>query len=175
MGQGVLLAVVTGASGLGGAVKARTFTTDPQGLARYRRLQTGDGRVLEVTSLKPGRGNDVALTFAGIADRTSAEALKGTQLFVSRAALPATEADEFYHADLMGLPAYDGENRLVGRVSAIRNFGAGDVIELTRADGDTIHLAFTRDTVPIIDIQGGRIIVAVPQEDDAGGPGCDGA
>jgi 16S rRNA processing protein RimM len=174
MGRDVLLAVVTGASGLGGAVRVRAFTTDPQGLARYRRLQTGDGRVLEVTSLKPGRGNDVALTFAGIADRTSAEALKGTQLFVSRAALPVTEVNEFYHADLMGLPAYDSGNRLVGRVSAIRNFGAGDVIELTRADGDTIHLAFTRDTVPTIDIAGGRITVAVPQEDDEGEQGCDG-
>jgi 16S rRNA processing protein RimM len=166
MGRDVLLAVVTGASGLAGAVKARVFTADRQGLARYGTLRTGDGRALEVTSLKPGRGDEVTLTFAGIADRGAAEALRGTQLFVSRDVLPAPEAGEFYHTDLMGLSAYDEENRQIGRVSAIRNFGAGDVIELTRTDGDTIYLAFTRHTVPVIDIAGGRITVAVPQEDD---------
>jgi 16S rRNA processing protein RimM len=115
------------------------------------------------------------IAFAGIADRNAAEALKGTQLFVARDALPATQDEEFYHADLIGLEAYDSEGRLVGKVSAIHNFGASDVIELVRAStdgsgGDTVHLAFTRETVPVIDVAGGRITVAVPEDDEADGP-----
>lgn len=175
MGRDVLLAVVTGAQGLRGAVRARIFTAEPQSLTRYGTLHTGDGRTLAVTSLKPGKGDEIALTFAGVDDRDAAEALKGARLYVARAALPATGTDEFYHADLMGLAAYDSDNRLVGQVSAIRNFGASDVIELTRPDGDTIHLAFTRATVPVIDIEGGRITVAVPQEDQEEEQGPDAA
>jgi 16S rRNA processing protein RimM len=109
------------------------------------------------------------IAFKGVNSRTAAEALKGTRLLVPRAALPKTGDEEFYHADLIGLAAYDGEGRLVGKVSGIDNFGAGDVIELTGEDGNSLYLAFTRHTVPRIDIEGGRITVAVPHEDDADG------
>jgi 16S rRNA processing protein RimM len=89
---------------------------------------------------------------------------------VARAALPEAGDDEFYHADLIGLEAFDSEGRLVGKISAIHNFGAGDVIAIHRADGDEVLLAFTRQTVPQIDIQGGRVTIAVQEEDEADGP-----
>ena len=175
MGRDVLLAAVIGAQGLKGEVKVKTFTATPDALARYGSLHDARGNRFEIIACRPTKDGEAVIAFAGIGDRNAAEALKGTQLFVARAALPATEADEFYHADLIGLEAYDSEGRLVGKVSAIHNFGASDVIELVRTStdgsgGDTVHLAFTRETVPVIDVAGGRITVAVPEDDEADGP-----
>ena len=92
--------------------------------------------------------------------------MKGTQLFVAREKLPAPDEEEFYHADLIGLEAQDSEGRVIGKVGSVHNFGAGDVIEISRPDGDHLLLAFTRETVPVIDIPGGRIVVAVPEMDE---------
>ncbi len=107
------------------------------------------------------------MRFAEIADRNAAESLKGTELFVSRSALPAVKDEEFYHADLIGLRAEDGEGRMLGTVSAIHNFGAGDVIEIKRDDGDSVMLPFTREIVPVIEIEAGRVIIAAPEEVEA--------
>ena len=108
------------------------------------------------------------IAFAEVRDRNAAEALKGTELLVTRDALPAPDEDEFYHADLVGLEARDSEGRVLGKVAAVHNFGASDVIELVRDDGDQVHLAFTRETVPHIHIAEGYLIVAVPEDDEAG-------
>ncbi|HEU4550147.1 MAG TPA: ribosome maturation factor RimM [Rhizomicrobium sp.] len=170
MGRDVLLAAVIGAQGLKGEVKLKTFTATPEALARYGALHDVRGRTFEITACRPTKDGEAVIAFKGVTDRGAAEALKGTQLFVSREALPATEEEEFYHADLIGLEAYDSEGRLVGRISAIHNFGAGDVIAITRSDGDEVLLAFTRETVPVIDIAGGRIAIAIPEDDEADGP-----
>jgi 16S rRNA processing protein RimM len=85
---------------------------------------------------------------------------------VDRAALPDPQDDEFYHADLVGLEARDSEGRMLGKVLALHNFGASDVIELERPDGDSVHLAFTKETVPVINIADGFLIVAVPEDDE---------
>lgn len=158
-----------GAQGLKGEVKAKVFTDTPDALPRYGVLHTKDGRKLKITAFRPAKEGEAVIAFEGISDRNAAEALKGTQLFVDRAALPDTEEDEFYHADLIGLEARDSEGRVLGKVAAIHNFGASDVIELARADGDQVHLAFTRETVPHIHIKDGYIIVAVPEDDDDDG------
>lgn len=155
-----------GAQGLKGEVKAKIFTATPDALPRYGVLHTQDGRKLKITAFRPSKEGEAVIAFEGINDRNTAEALKGAQLFVTREALPATEEDEFYHADLVGLDARDSEGRSLGKVAAIHNFGASDVIELTRADGDQVHLAFTRETVPQIHIAEGYIIVAVPEDDE---------
>jgi len=158
-----------GAQGLKGEVKAKIFTATPDALPRYGVLHTKDGRKLKITAFRPSKEGEAVIAFEGINDRNTAQALKGVQLFVARDALPATEEDEFYHADLVGLEARDSEGRSLGKVAAIHNFGASDVIELTRADGDSVHLAFTRETVPHIHIAEGYIIVAVPEDDDDDG------
>jgi 16S rRNA processing protein RimM len=164
----VLLAAVIGAQGLQGAVKAKIFTDTPGALTRYGALHDGAGRKFEITAFRTGKPGEAVMSFQGIESREAAEALKGTSLYIARAALPATQEDEFYHADLIGLEAQDGEGRVLGKVAAIHNFGAGDVIEIARPDGDSVLLAFTRETVPVIDIAGGRISVAVPETDEAG-------
>ncbi len=155
-----------GAQGLKGEVKAKIFTAAPDALPRYGKLHGKDGRIFTITAFRPTKEGEAVIGFAEVKDRNAAEALKGTELFVSRDALPDTGEDEFYHADLIGLEARDSEGRVLGKVAALHNFGASDVIELLRDDGDTVHLAFTRETVPVIRIADGYIVVAVPEDDD---------
>jgi 16S rRNA processing protein RimM len=83
---------------------------------------------------------------------------------VMRMTLPQPAEDEFYHADLVGLEGFDREGRRIGKVAALHNFGAGDVIEIARDDGDSLFIAFTRQNVPLIDTLGGRVEIAVPED-----------
>ena len=166
MAGDILLAAVTGAQGLKGEVKAKLFTAAPDALPRYGALHARDGRSFTVTAFRPTKPGEAVMAFAEIGDRGAAEALKGTELFVDRVALPEPEEDEFYHADLIGLEARDSEGRMLGKVLALHNFGASDVIELARPNGDSVHLAFTRETVPVINIAEGFLVVAVPEDDD---------
>jgi 16S rRNA processing protein RimM len=167
MEKHVLLAAVIGASGLKGAVKAKIFTASPEALTSYGALTDRHGKEFSITAFRPGKTGEAVISFSGITTREAAEALKGTELFIARDALPKTGDEEFYHADLIGLEAQDGEGRILGKIAAIHNYGAGDIVEITRSDGDSVLLAFTRETVPTIDIPGGRIVVAVPEEDEA--------
>ena len=155
-----------GAQGLKGEVKAKLFTADPGALPRYGALHARDGRTFTITAFRTAKPGEAVIAFAEVRDRNAAEALKGTELFVTRDALPEPEEDEFYHADLIGLEARDSEGRVIGKVAGVHNFGASDVIELTRADGDSVHLAFTRETVPVIKIAESYIVVAVPEDDE---------
>lgn len=170
MPRDILLAVVIGAVGLKGEVRAKLFTATPDALPRYKSLHTADGRQLVITAFRSSKEGEAVIAFAGIGDRNAAEALKGAELYVERAMLPKTGEDEFYHADLIGLEARDSEGRVLGKVAAIHNFGASDVIELTRSDGDSVHLAFTKETVPVLNIEAGYIVVAVPEDDEDQGP-----
>jgi 16S rRNA processing protein RimM len=163
----VLLGIVIGAQGLKGEVKVKTFTAAPERLGGYGPLHAADGRTFTVTGVRQAKGIGI-VQFAGIASRDAAEALKDVELFVSRERLPATEAHEFYHADLIGLRAEDTEGRGIGKVIAIHNFGASDVIEIARDDDNgTVLMPFTREIVPTIDIAGGRIVIAAPEEVEA--------
>lgn len=166
MTKDVLLAAIMGAQGLKGEVKAKLFTATPDALPRYGTLHARDGRRFTITAFRPTKTGEAVIAFAQVRDRSAAEALKGTELFVARDALPDTDEDEFYHADLIGLEARDSEGRIIGKVTALHNFGASDVIELARDDGDSVHLAFTRETVPVIKIAEGYIVVAVPEDDE---------
>src|SRR5579872_6035608 len=96
-----------GAQGLKGEVKVKTFTHAPDALPRYGALHTRDGRTLTITAFRTAKPGEAVIAFGEIRDRSAAEAMKGTELFVSRAALPQTEDEEFYHADLVGLEARD--------------------------------------------------------------------
>jgi 16S rRNA processing protein RimM len=170
MPRDILLGVVIGAQGLKGEVKVKTFTQSPEKLGAYGPLHTKDGRIFSIASVRATK--DIAVTaFKGIADRESAERLKGVELYVARDALAAPDGEEFYHADLVGLRAEDTEGRAMGVVRALHNFGAGDVIEILRDDGDEVFLPFTREVAQQIDIEGGRIVIAAPEEVEAGEKG----
>jgi 16S rRNA processing protein RimM len=166
LSRDVLLAAVMGAQGLKGEVKVKTFTHTPDALPRYGALHARDGRIFTITAFRSTKPGEAVIAFGEVRDRAAAEALKGTELFVDRDALPAPDEDEFYHADLIGMEARDDQGRVLGKVIAVHNFGASDVIELARADGDSVHLAFTKETVPVINITDGFIVVAVPEDDE---------
>jgi 16S rRNA processing protein RimM len=167
MSSDILLAAVIGPHGLKGEVRVKLFTAGAEMLRTYGALHTSEGRVLNVAVARDAKAGEAVVSFAGVADRAAAEALKGTELYIARDALPALDQSEFYHADLVGLSAHDTEDRLLGRVAAIHNYGAGDVIEIARPDGDTVLLAFTRANVPAIDVKAGRVTIAVPEEVEA--------
>src|SRR5437773_2854311 len=163
MAGDILLGVVIGAQGLKGEVKVKAFAETPEKLGAYGALRTRDGRQFTVASVRESKGFAIA-QFEGIATRSAAELLKGAELYVSRNALPETEAQEFYHADLIGLRAEDTVGRSIGKVIAIHNFGAGDVIEIERDNGaGTVLMPFTREIVPTIDFENGRIVIAAPE------------
>ena len=100
----------------------------------------------------------------GVADRNAAEALKGLRLYVGRDALPALAEDEFYHADLIGLAVEQVGGERLGTVKAVHDFGAGDVLEVTREEGGSVFLPFTMAVVPVVDIAGGRLVADPPAE-----------
>jgi 16S rRNA processing protein RimM len=153
------------AHGTRGEVKLWSYTADPMAIADYGALQDVDGtRELRIETLRAGKGFLVA-RFAGIDDRNAAEPLCNLDLYVDRARLPAVDAtDEFYHADLIGLAVVDKDDKQLGTVVALHDFGAGDVIEIAPAQGGTtVMLPFTDTAVPNVDLAGGRLIVDPPE------------
>ena len=155
----ILLGVVTAAHGVKGEVKVKTFTQSPEGLRAYGPVIIEDGRQFEIAALRSSKPDEAIVRFAAIVDRNAAESLKGQRLYVPRAALPAPEAGEFYHADLIGLRAEAPSGNPLGTVRGVHNFGAGDVIEIEFADGTTEFIAFSDANVPAVDIAEGRIVV----------------
>jgi 16S rRNA processing protein RimM len=166
----ICVARIGAAHGVRGAVKLWTFTEDPLAVKRYGPLTTKDGaRQFEVTHAREANGHLVA-TLKGIATRDEAERLNGIELYVARDQLPATDDDEYYHADLIGLAAVNAANEPIGRVLAIHNFGAGDIIEIAPAQGATLLLPFTNAVVPTVDLAGGRVVVELPAEIEGDDP-----
>ena len=150
--------------GVRGAVKLWTFTEDPLAVEAYGPLVTKDGaRRFELTSAREAKGH-LVVTLKGVATREDAERLNGLELYVARERLPATEQDEYYHADLIGLAAVDSANAPLGRVIAIHNFGAGNIIEIAPPQGTTLLLPFTNAVVPTVDLAGGRVVIQLPDE-----------
>jgi 16S rRNA processing protein RimM len=160
----VCVARIGAAHGVRGAVKLWTFTEDPFAVTRYGPLATKDGaRVFEVAQAREGKGHLVA-TLKGVTTRNEAERLNGIELYVAREKLPATDEDEYYHADLIGLAAVTTAEEPLGKVIAIHNFGAGDIIEIAPPRGPTMLLPFTNAVVPAVDIAGGRVVIELPAE-----------
>src|ERR1700675_577563 len=162
MAARICIARIGAADRVRGAVKLWTFTEDPFAVQQYGPLLTKDGaRSFEVATAREAKGHLVA-TLKGIATREEAERLNGLEVYVAREKLPATNEDEYYHADLIGLAAVTPANEPLGRVIAIHNFGAGDIIEIGPAHGATMSLPFTNAVVPSVDLAGGRVVIELP-------------
>ena len=163
MSAPICVARIGAAHGVRGAVKLWTFTEDPLAVKDYGPLLTKDGaRQFEVTHAREAKDHLVA-TFKGVATREDAERLNGTELYIPRDRLPVTDTDEYYHADLIGLAAVNTADEPIGRVLAIHNFGAGDIIEIAPPQGPTLLLPFTNAVVPTVDLAGGRVVIELPQ------------
>src|SRR5580692_4800780 len=166
----ICVARIGAAHGVRGAVKLWTFTEDPLAVKRYGPLTSKDGtRQFEVATAREAKGHLVA-TLKGVATREEAERLNGIELYIAREKLPATDDDEYYHADLIGLAAVNAAGEPIGRVTAIHNFGAGDIIEIAPPQGAAMLLPFTNAVVPTVDLAGGRVVIELPEEIEGDGP-----
>jgi len=160
----ICVGAIAGAHGVKGLVKIKSFTEEPDGVAAYGPLSDEAGE-REFTLALTGRAKGLLIArIDGVEDRNTAEALRGTRLYVERAALPPTAEEAYYHTDLIGLEAVGMDGAPVGEVKALYNYGAGDVIEIQRRDKDLLLLPFTKAAVPEVDLEGGRLVVREPEE-----------
>lgn len=155
----VRVGLITGAHGIRGEVKLRSFTADPEAIATYSPIETAAGRTLDIVKLRAQKDHFIA-SLKGVADRNAAEALKGTELFVPRERLPEPEEGEVYTHDLVGLSVYAGETRL-GEIVGVANFGASDLLDV-RIDGrpDSVYIPFAESYVA--EVGEDRVVVRLP-------------
>jgi 16S rRNA processing protein RimM len=159
----VLLGEIGAAQGLKGEVRIRSYTEEPASIMSYGPLQDETGRRIEIESLRATPKALIA-RIKGVGTRSAAEALVRTKLYVPRAMLPERGEEEWYHAELIGLAAFSQDGAPLGEVVAIQNFGAGDLLEVKPASGGaTVLVPFTRNTVPEIDAEGGRLTLVPPE------------
>jgi 16S rRNA processing protein RimM len=165
MAERVCVGQVLGAHGVHGRIRLKSFTAEPEALFDYAPLtDEAGGRTFKVR--RTGAGKDHFLAeVEGVKGREAAEALRGTRLYVARDALPAPDdEDEFYHADLLDLEVVTAAGEPFGRVLAVYDFGAGDLLEIRHVGGRTVQLPFTRAVVPTVDVKGGRLVVDPPAD-----------
>lgn len=163
----VLLGEITGVHGIRGDLLVRSYTETPEAIASYGPLADASGA--RRFSLKVVRSTDkgIVARIEGITDRTAAEKLRGTKLFIERARLPETEASEFYHADLIGLKAVSEDGAHLGEIVSVQNFGAGDLLELKPESGATEFISFEDQWVPRVDLSAGLIVINRPVSDES--------
>ena len=158
----ICVGAIAGAFGVHGEVRLKSFCVPPEAIAGYGPLWTEDGgQSFTVRLTRPVAGG-LGARLSGVTTRQEADALRGLRLCADRAALPLLPEDEYYHADLIGLPVHDPGGVLIGHVKAVLNHGAGDLLELARPDGPTVLLPFTRAAVPTVDLAAGRIVADPP-------------
>lgn len=152
--------------GVKGQVRVQSFTADPLAIGAYGPLTDAEGaRAFALTDLRPLRAPMLVARVAGVTDRDGAAGLTGIDLFARRENLPPPEEDEVYVADLIGVSAEDGASVLIGTVVDVKNFGAGDILEIAPAEGgETLLVPFTKACVPTVDLPSRRIIVVLPAE-----------
>lgn len=164
MSELICVGAVAGAFGVRGEVRLKSFCAEPADIAEYAPLTSEDGaRSFTVTLTRPIK-NGFAARLGGVTTKEDADALRGLRLFAPRERLPSLPDDEFYHADLIGMAVYDTGGAQLGEVFAVQNHGAGDLLEIRPGAGrETVLVPFTRDTVPTVDLDTGRIVADPPE------------
>ena len=162
----ILLGVFGAARGVRGEVRIKSFTADPEAIGGYGALtDKAGGRVFAFEALRPLRDEMLVARVKGVATREEAEALNGVELYARRKQLPPPGEDEFYCDDLVGLAAVTREGTALGRVVAVNNFGAGDILEIApEGGGETLMLPFTKAVAVAIDFSAGRVVIEPPRE-----------
>ncbi|MFC6688531.1 ribosome maturation factor RimM [Jhaorihella thermophila] len=160
----ICVGAIAGAFGVRGEVRLKSFCATPEDIETYAPLCTEDGaRSFYVRLMRPIKGG-FAARLGGVETKEQADALRGTRLYAPRDRLPALPDDEFYHADLIGLDVFDTGGALLGRVKAVLNHGAGDLLEVQLAgQSRTVLLPFTLAAVPTVDLAARRIVADPPE------------
>jgi len=159
----VIVGAIAGAFGVKGEVRLKSFCADPAAIADYTPLYSKDGRRFATVVLTGAASNALTARIDGVTTKEEADALKGTELYAERDQLPSLPDDEFYHADLIGLPVYDAGGQLLGKVKAVLNHGASDLLEIHIPGAkSTVLLPFTNAAVPTVNLAAGRIVADPP-------------
>ena len=160
----ICVGVIAGSFGVHGEVRLKSFTAEPTAIADYSPLLSEDGsQSFSVTLTRPIK-NGFGARLGGVKTKEEADALKGVKLFAEREKLPSLPDDEYYYADLVGLEVFDTGGNLLGRVKAVLNHGASDLLEIHGPVLEsTVLLPFTLDAVPTVDLAGGRIVADPPE------------
>ena len=152
---------IAGSFGVRGEVRLKSYCSDPEAIETYGDLTSEDGAIVTSVGLISVTKNGFAARLSAVSTKEQADALKGTKLYTDRDRLPDLPDDEFYHADLIGLEVLDTGGTRLGKVKAVLNHGASDLLEL-HVGGETVLLPFTLDIVPTVDLASGRIIADPP-------------
>ncbi|PCH92493.1 MAG: ribosome maturation factor RimM [Rhodobacteraceae bacterium] len=164
MSEKVCVGAIMGAFGVRGELRIKSFCADPAALDKYGALTSEDGtQTFKLKIARPVKGG-FACRIKGVQYKDEADGLKGIRLYVDRDVLPNLPDDEFYHADLIGLEVVDTGGEVLGKIMAVHDHGAGDVLEITgKGIKGSALLPFTREAVPTVDLTAGRIIVDPPE------------
>lgn len=160
----VCVGAIAGAFGVQGEVRLKSFCAEPTDIAAYGALTTADGaRSFSVRLTRPVAGG-LGARLSGVSTKEEADALKGVELYADRNRLPRLPDDEFYHADLIGLQVNDPGGGTIGKVVAVLNHGAGDILEVSvPGRRDSLLVPFTRAAVPTVDLTRGLIVADLPE------------
>ncbi len=159
----ICVGAISGAFGVRGEVRIKSFCADPAAIADYSPLQAEDGTVYELGITRTIKGG-FAAKVAGLDNKEDADALRNTRLYTDRNRLPSLPDDEYYHTDLIGLTVLDTGGAMLGKVKSVLNHGAGDILEvLGKGMKEPVLLPFTLEVVPTVDISTARIIVDPPE------------
>lgn len=168
----VCLGAIMGSYGVRGEARVKSFCAEPSALGDYGPVTFDNGSTAKLTVIRPVKGG-YAVRLSGVPHKEAADALRGQKIWAHRDALPALPDDEFYHSDLIGLTALDTGGETLGRIHAVHDHGAGDILEV-RIGGKPILVPFTLAVVPTVDLAEGRVILDLPHglrpgegEDDA--------
>jgi 16S rRNA processing protein RimM len=163
----IALGVFGAPQGVRGEVRVKSYTSDPKAIAGYGVLTDGRDERFVLESVRLLKDDMLVARVGGVASREAAAALTGTELFARREQLPPPGEDEFYYDDLIGLAAMTRDGVTLGRVVALTNYGAGDILEIMpEAGGESVLLPFTKAVAVAIDFPGGRILIESPDEVD---------
>jgi len=159
----ICVGAVMGAFGVRGEVRLKSFCADPAAIENYSPLATEAGESYELKLVRSVKGGFGA-RLSGVQDKEAADALRGTKLFALRADLPSLPDDEYYHSDLIGLAVLDTGGAKLGKVTAVQEFGAGDILEVAgKGMKEPAMLPFTLANVPTVDLAAGKIIADPPE------------
>ena len=162
----IALGIFGAPQGVKGEVRVKSYTGVPKAIGSYGPLTDSKGaRSFKFEALRPLKDEMLVARVAGVTTREAAQALTGTELFARREQLPPPDEDEFYHDDLVGLAAVRPDGTALGKVAALSNFGAGDILEIApEGGGESLLVPFTKAAVPEIHFAEGRIVVDPPAE-----------
>ncbi|MEO1964179.1 ribosome maturation factor RimM [Hyphomonas sp.] len=164
----IVVGVLKGAHGVRGDVRVKSFTADPDAVFDFGPLLDETGKViLTPKSARPGKDHFIVRPKEQ-KQKEDWDAMRGTLLHVPRASLPEADEDEFYIEDLVGLDVYTGGSERAGRIRAVQDFGAGDLLDIDLAGGGSVFVPFTLADVPVVDLAARRVVVATLDEWVAG-------